>query len=275
MFEETNQTDATPNTGDTATIDTTSSDDSFFDPADFADDGVNQPTTETQAKESEDQTETQATQEVQEVQSSQAAGEKYKVKYNGKEMELTLDELLANAQKGLNYDHVLTERDSLKNSPEFKLLDEEAAKYGLTRAEYIQHAKTNKLVQETLAKYPGMPEEAALEIAQLKLQEDRVKNVDESLRQQTQLAEQKNKLMASFDRIMRENKLDVMPNEVIELVASGRTPEDAWISYENKQLKTKLAALEQNDKNRKTAIPSVKDNQKEDYDPFLAGFLGK
>lgn len=32
--------------------------------------------------------------------------QRFKVKYNGQEQELTVDELIANAQKGMNYDHV-------------------------------------------------------------------------------------------------------------------------------------------------------------------------
>ncbi|MBC8529717.1 hypothetical protein H8699_09780 [Christensenellaceae bacterium NSJ-44] len=39
---------------------------------------------------------------------------RYIVKYNGQEMEMGLEELITNAQKGLNYDHVKGERDALR-----------------------------------------------------------------------------------------------------------------------------------------------------------------
>lgn len=48
------------------------------------------------------------------VQEEKASSDKYAVKYNGKEYFLGIDELITNAQKGMNYDHVLRERDEAR-----------------------------------------------------------------------------------------------------------------------------------------------------------------
>lgn len=58
------------------------------------------------------------------------------IKYNGEEKRITLDEARILAQKGMNYDHVVAERDT-KYKRELDFLDRVAESEGLTRAEYM------------------------------------------------------------------------------------------------------------------------------------------
>ncbi len=59
------------------------------------------------------------------------------IKYNGEERDISLDEARVLAQKGMNYDHVVAERDT-KYKRELDFLDKVAEKRGLTRAKYME-----------------------------------------------------------------------------------------------------------------------------------------
>lgn len=65
---------------------------------------------------------------------------KIPVKFNGEEMEITLQEARTLAQKGLNYDHVLKQREDAH-----KVLDAIAEREGKTRAELIAEGEGSDL----------------------------------------------------------------------------------------------------------------------------------
>ncbi|MES1922582.1 hypothetical protein MHBO_004096, partial [Bonamia ostreae] len=54
----------------------------------------------------EEVTETTAQTEAEQKQDTTPEEPKHKVKYNGEEIELSVSDLITNAQKGMNYDHV-------------------------------------------------------------------------------------------------------------------------------------------------------------------------
>lgn len=59
------------------------------------------------------------------------------IKYNGEERNISLDEARVLAQKGMNYDHVVAERDT-KYKRELDFLDRVAGEKGLSRAKYME-----------------------------------------------------------------------------------------------------------------------------------------
>ena len=71
---------------------------------------------------------------------------RYTVKYNGQEMEMGLHDLITNAQKGMNYDHVKGERDALRA----RLAGEEDGFAALARA-YPDLQKLPEAVAQALA----------------------------------------------------------------------------------------------------------------------------
>lgn len=77
--------------------------------------------------------------------SNQDAEEKetIRIKYNGEERDITLDEARVLAQKGMNYDHVVAERDT-KYQRELEFLDRVAGEKGMTRAEYMNMHESQK-----------------------------------------------------------------------------------------------------------------------------------
>lgn len=94
--------------------------------------------------------------------------DEFTVKYNGEEKKLTLSEAKTLAQKGMNYDHVLSQREDAHRA-----LDALATREGLTRAELISKIggeDINKLRWNNLLKaYPDLqvekiPREVFLQI---------------------------------------------------------------------------------------------------------------
>lgn len=70
------------------------------------------------------------------------------IKYNGEEKRITLGEARILAQKGMNYDHVVAERDT-KYKRELDFLDKVAAGEGLTRAQYMEREESAPKTEET------------------------------------------------------------------------------------------------------------------------------
>ena len=75
-------------------------------------------------------------------------GETLKIKYNGEERDITLDEARILAQKGMNYDHVVSERDT-KYMRELQFLDKVAAERGMTRSQYMNAMENSPVGKET------------------------------------------------------------------------------------------------------------------------------
>lgn len=108
--------------------------------------------TQTAQPEAEAQADVQGTQTGVENTENQP---KFKVKYNKEEKELTIDEAREFAEKGMNYDKVLSQRDEYKtkndqyeNSDEIKLWQELAKEKGMTVKEFINSFKTSRLAKK-------------------------------------------------------------------------------------------------------------------------------
>lgn len=74
-------------------------------------------------------------------QEQPGAEPKYKVKFYGQEQEMTVSELVAAAQKGLDYDNVRTRLEQAQQSaPAVQLVERYAAANGMTVEQYLQFA---------------------------------------------------------------------------------------------------------------------------------------
>lgn len=82
-------------------------------------------------------------------------GEELDVKYNGEEQKLTRDQVRTLAQKGMNYDKILKDRDQLA-----AVMDTLAAAEGVTRSEFITKNSGGDLDslrwKALLGKYPDL-----------------------------------------------------------------------------------------------------------------------
>lgn len=202
-------------------------------------------------------------------QPAEQAEERFTVTYNGQPVELTKDQLLANAQKGLNYDYIKQQRDELKNSRVFTVIDRFAQESGMTREEYVDYidrqATQAQIAQR--AQEQGIPEPVARELFELKRKEQ--EREQRELRLQRE-AEQK---QGYLELIREYPDVKSLPEEVMRDIAAGVRPVDAYRAYENRQLKAKLQTLTQNEQNTKNSPGSMRGEVPPlDGDDFLSGF---
>lgn len=210
-----------------------------------------------------------------------------RIKFNHEEKEVPLSEAIALAQKGMNYDKVLSERDSLKNSKEFQLIDRKAKESNMTREQYLQWLddfETQRQLEDEKAKvleqYPDLPDQVVTENAQLKLDKRKAEESKREAEKQRQTeAEQKQKRDDSLSRFVeaypdiKDYSKDIPP-EVWTKFINGEDLLTAYRAHENTVLKQKIAMLEKNQTNKQKAIGNVKGDAPEaERDDFLAGFL--
>lgn len=207
---------------------------------------------------------------------AQPESPRYKVKYNHQELELPVDELITYAQKGMNYDHVVSERDSLKNAREFAVLDKFAKQSGMTREQYLKFLEDSYLQNEIQERInAGTPPQVAQKEVELSRREMTLAEREEQIRRQEERERQLNQLQNQFAKLFEEHpEAKQLPPEVIEAVARGEEPISAYRAYENRQLKEKLKVLQQSQKNAASSIGSVKgDAGANSADAFLSGFM--
>lgn len=191
-----------------------------------------------------------------------ADGPKYKVKYNGKELELPVAELVTNAQKGMNYDHVKSELDALRQ----------------------QTARSHGLLEQ-MAKAGGMELDDYLALCAKKLSDHRVEQdirngVPEEAARRLQDAEQREaeRRMEEADRegyralARAYPDLKELPESVARAIAEGEHPLTAYRSYELETLKDELSSIKQEQMNRKKTTGSLASSAPMDIDSFMAGF---
>jgi hypothetical protein len=212
-----------------------------------------------------------------EVQTSTEPTESTKVKYNGQEMELSREELITNAQKGLNYDHIKTELDGYKTSEELKVLNEFAKEKGLKDwKEYVADLKNSKQNEKLESRVKeleadGMKPEHARKMAELELKAP-TPPTDDVQRLESEFTT----LHQEFPETQEFKELTDFPPEVIELIQKGKSPLVAYSKYltENAKKLSEKAALDL--KNKATDIGSLNgDKADEKEDLFLQGLLGK
>lgn len=257
----------------------------------FADSVEEEPadTAQEQPEEPTEETTEEPTEENEPEGATPKAG--IKVKFNHEERELTLEEARELAEKGLALDKTRAELETLKSAREFKILDAYAARNNMSREQYVQYLEQNeeKLAvrdaeAEVRKKYPDLSDDAAREMAQMRVrQQAQQRQIDA----QTQQAQARQDSVRQWEEFLREypdlNTADKIPEEVQNAIRKGERPLTAMHRYEldkvkaeSEALRGKLQAQEKNQKNRETAVGSVTGTDgTEDYiDAFFSGFDG-
>lgn len=196
---------------------------------------------------------------------------------------MDVDTFISTVQKGMNY-------DLLPESQAISLLDQYAADSGMNRAEYIaylaqnrQQSVYNRELDAVRQQYPDIAEDAALELAQVRM-EARQRETQSAQEQQRQLlemqqqkaAEDAQKPWLSYIREHPEIKSEAdIPPAVIEGVKSGLTPIEAHLKMELEALKSKQSVQKKNTENKNKTPGSLKGVGDIDEDAFLAGLFGR
>lgn len=219
--------------------------------------------------------------------STEPTEQKYKVKVNKKEKELTLDELIANAQKGMDYDRIREDRDKIKpiyekSKKAIELLERKAKEANMPLEQYaafIEQADKQQEIdsykQQLIDK--GVDEDTASEIANIKFENGSLKSTVDNLSQQTRAQEeQQAKVQRDIEEFARMfPDVQEFPPDVIQDINSGMNPVTAYLKFQNDVKDKELAALRQNAKNKEIDTGSVQTQKDTEQDPFVAGLLGK
>lgn len=287
MYEETNtsamQEDTAPEADSTSAMEDDWDDIDLSDVVDDENDGAEQEETpvetETDTPEADQQTEEpgqeqqEDTPEADTEPAEEPAEQTFDLKFLGETKTVNRDEVITLAQKGLNYDKVLAERDTTKSELEQlggisllrdckEFLEELAAESRMTVSDLMDSTRA-----EVLAKKEGLDNSVALQ--RIKLDRDRKAFEAEKARKETEKrqAEEAEKQRSNQFLQFAKEYPDVdpkdIPKEVWDKFNEGVSLTAAYSTYENKKLreevkawKSKAETAEQNYKNQQRSTGS-------------------
>ena len=262
-------------------------DDNFFDPADFADEvdtGDHTEETET-VEETAEETVSETTEtapETVEQPTEQPADqpEMFELKFLGETKQYTRDEMTTLAQKGMNHDRILQQRDDLQqfrttHEPLVNDLGRIAQQFGMTPADLLASMETNLLRQQ------GKTQAEAEAIIRANKSERQLQTYQSqeqaAMAQQRAAQERQQRDFREF--VQRYPGLDpkTIPASVWNDVRKGEPLVSAYGKYEMQQLKEEnqrlqqqLSAKAQNDKNKENSLGSMQSGSATPKtDPFL------
>lgn len=239
-----------------------------------------------QANPEKQETEAQAAEDLKQ----QPEAETFTLKYKGQEGKYTREQLMELASKGLDYEGIRADRDRLRDHhPALEILDRYAAQNGMTRDQYMEFArqKADEAEAAPVIKQlmdSGVPEAAAKELALRRLQESRQNQMrqqqeTEANAKQTRAQQEEAQKQADYRALIdyaKENGVDLqkLPQEVLVNIAQkGMKPLEAYLQYENAQLRLQKSQLEQNQKNQQKNLGRIRDDKPPKVkDPFDDAF---
>lgn len=179
-------------------------------------------------------------------------------------------------QKGMNYDRILQ-----KTQQETAVLDEYARMAGLSREEFVtqlvrqqQQMKVQNQVETLRKQHPDADEGLLRQTAQTNVAlQERIQKEAAVRRAMEQRAIQNRQWVAFFKARPDITDVKSIPQEVMQAVSMGESPQSAYLRWENSQLQTQLAQLKQQQKNQQTAAPSAASSGgAQQRDEFSQGF---
>lgn len=258
--------------------------------ADEAVEETTEETTDTEPAEKPDQPET--TEEADQAAAPEADQHgTIRVKYKGEEKELSAEEAVTYAQKGMNYDAIFNELQAAKTeaqelAPFLQELDYWANESGMNRSEYVKFLRDNRqtqILQNEMSgirsQYPDLPDEVVKEMAELRC---KGKETETAKLEEQRAEAKKNAEFAPWQRFIEVYGIiepDEIPPDVMEYVNNGLSPIEAMQKHEINELKKQIETAnaqkrteEKNRENKKRAMPSAASQAQPDAeDSFLSG----
>lgn len=252
-------------------------------------------TSEETAEEPEETGEQTESQEQPEEEPTQEPPEElFDLKFNKEIRKVSRQEVTELAQKGLNHDRILEQRDHLQqenaellkfkqeNEAIIGLLDAAAQKSGTDRDTFLQSVRENAYVSQGLSR-DAAHERVLREDAEQRLSRSEKREAERNQSQQSQQEQEQARQqdIGRFLKLYKDVDPGQIPKEVWDDVRNGETLVSAYGRYENRQLaesnrklQESIKALKQNEKNKQKSIGSAKTEGKETAkDPFLEYLL--
>lgn len=202
------------------------------------------------------------------------------IEYMHQKREISREEAVQLAQKGMDYDRIREKWDDAKEAVAF--IDEQAKAAGMDRKAFINYLRTEA------KKSQGMSEEEAQRAVelenreaavQLREAEEQQRVADEQAQQNAVDAEKERRdadfrrFAAKYPDLKVESITEAIP-DVWERVGKGESLVEIWQEYEINRLKTEQAAEEQNAKNagRSTGSMASSGGEHQKKDPWDEGW---
>jgi arsenate reductase-like glutaredoxin family protein len=234
--------------------------------------------------------------------SAQQAGEANQVGtvldivYNGQSMQLTREEAVTLAQKGMNYDKKIQELEMLKNSPERQMFQQLADQSGMPYEQFLDSFKnqirqsTIQVKAENLARQNGMDMNSAMMLAQSELEREELQHKQDAedaqrqqiMKQVEQQAQRKEQFAREIADLVRENPdfqskyptVESMPQVMQDAILNGGSIKQAYQQVVIEQLKSENAAYKQNQFNMNQSPGSASGRKANSSDAFLNSLFG-
>lgn len=208
-----------------------------------------------------------------------------KVKYNKESVQIeSIDDVVNNYQKGLNYDKLQEKLNSLENSKAMSYIKNKAEELGMSIDEYMDQVENYEKEQEKQREQEkleemisnGVPEEVAKEViatSQLRKQLQAEKNQLEKEKKEKESKESKDKEYADFIKEFPDVKPEDIPKDVF-LNAENSSLREAYMKYQIEEQKKQIEILKKNQENSSSAVGSTTERGgvETKADAFLEGF---
>lgn len=207
------------------------------------------------------------------------------IRYNGQNQTLNREQATTLAQKGMNYDKINERLQQALNNPVLKVLESNAKKAGMSVEDYANRMaqfQDTMNIQQIAKEFKSQHQDASDEVATAYANEvykNRLADIAKKDAEAAKASEQaeQNKLIAevqAFTQRFPDVDIEKLPADVIDDINAGTPLMEAYLSYENQQLRNRLSNHDTNEKNKNNSVGKVSDNSGSGKtDPFLEGLL--
>lgn len=209
------------------------------------------PETEVEAETEETTTETSQTEGAE-------ADHSFTLKHLDEVRTVTRDEVIALAQKGMDYDRVkarLDEKISAENTEAAEALDfvrSMAERSNVSVEDFMDSVVASTRAKADRSDYNEVLATVKMERREKALteREQKLANAQTETKQQTEAESKRQADIRNFVAAFPDVKAETIPREVWNSVAKGKTLTEAYAMHEAARLKAELAAEKQNNKNK-------------------------
>lgn len=213
-----------------------------------------------EAPEADQPTEQQAEEPAAEQTPAQAqtaeADQSFTLKHLDEVRTVGRDEVIALAQKGMDYDRIRQRAD--EDAEVVQFLKELAEKNGMSVNDFIDRATAAARAQQNGGDIEAVLQQVKLERRERELQK-REERLNESAQQQTRQSQADAQRAADIQRFRAafpDVAPDSIPNEVWQDVAKGSTLTEAYSRWDNKRLREELEVARKNKTNAERSTGS-------------------
>lgn len=236
----------------------------------------------------ENQTETEETSKEEDKDNYKSLLEELskKVKYNKESVQIdSIDDVVNNYQKGLNYDKLQEKLNNLENSKAMSYITNKAAELGMSVDDYMDQVENYEKEQEKQREQEkleemisnGVPEDVAKEViatSQLRKELQAEKNQLEKEKKAREDKESKDKEYADFIKEFPDVKAEDIPKDVF-LNAENSSLREAYMKYQLEEQRKQIEILKKQNSNSSSSIGSTTEfggKENKVTDPFLEGW---